>query len=47
MAAHPSTEEVSAALSWMDDVEIIGDGPDGPYYVLEDGTVVTIEMPED
>lgn len=47
MAADLSTEEMRAALSWTDDVEIVGDGPDGPYYVLQDGPHLAIEVPKD
>jgi hypothetical protein len=43
----PSTpDDLRDALSWIDDVEIVGDGPDGPYRVLRDGTVIDIEVPE-
>ena len=45
MAADLSVEDVRPVLSWMDCVEIVGDGTYGPYYVLRDGTVVTIEVP--
>jgi hypothetical protein len=30
-------------LAWVDDIEIVGDGPDGPFHVLTDGTVLTID----
>jgi hypothetical protein len=46
MAADLSTEETRAAPSWTDDVGIVGDGPDGPYYVLQDGSLLAIEVPK-
>ena len=47
MAADLSAEDMRPELSRMDCVEIVDDGPDGPYCVLRDGTVVTIEVPMD
>ena len=44
MAADLSVEDMRPVLSWMDCVEIVGDGIYGPYYVLRDGT---IEVPMD
>jgi hypothetical protein len=29
----------------MDDLKVVGDGPDGPIDVLTDGTVVKIDVP--
>jgi hypothetical protein len=41
------TEEEAAAMRWVKGVEEVGDGPDGPYLVLKDDTVITCEVPED
>ena len=41
----PVTDDLPTDASLLDlDVEIVGDGPDGPYLVLKDGTVITYKV---
>ncbi len=49
VTAPQPTEDEAAAMAWMNDVEIVGEsfGPEGPFLVLKDGTVITYEVPED
>lgn len=39
------TDDEAPAKAWMDDVERICDGPDGPTIISKDGTVVHYEVP--
>jgi hypothetical protein len=39
------TDDEAPAKAWMDDVERIYDGPDGPTIISKDGTVVHYEVP--
>jgi len=49
VTAPQPTEEEAAAMAWMNDVGIVGDsfGPEWPFLVFKDGTVITYEVPED
>jgi hypothetical protein len=44
--AQPTEDDEGGSILDLD-VEEVGDGPDGPYLSLKDGTVITYEVPED